>query len=474
MCLKELRRRSQEEYDGDDEAACNALQPWFTEKTNSPCSCLCSLQHRASLIAFQMMSMPQILWTDRKRWTELLYKGNKICLEELQGMFAAQEESIVMQWESKILCGISICTCYSNLADDLSNHAVGYSFLTDKRNNCFQDRDALTTAFAKNVDVMKWFGVMRDGRMIWNREGLMNWLDEYAEFQGQLLLWCEMLSRAPGRGMELMPMTFCNTKHHSQCNLVIMGKHVALLQLYHKLGAMTGQDKLIPHALDAVMGDLMVQSLPLACPFAELAAHVCYPDQSDIKKLYQTQLFVNKDRPFTMDNISLSMSRLSLPHVSFKIMVNPWRHISIAFKRKLGQFAKELLELDKNNTVDALQAGHTRATENQVYSLSPDAMGGAAEDLLPLFLEVSKQWQKILHTVPGGLGLPYSKARTSEFRHLVRPERSEEIPKDDIMNAVLVKLEEKMRGLEDGLAKKLVNALMPAIHEAVQSTIKTV
>jgi len=103
----------------------------------------------------------------------------------------------------------------------------------------------------------------------------------------------------------------------------------------------------------------MIQSLALAHPFAELATHICYPNQSNVEKLYQTQLFVNKDCLFTTDNISLSMSHLSLPHVSFKITVNPWRHISIAFKCKLGQFAEELLELDENDTVDALQAGHT-------------------------------------------------------------------------------------------------------------------
>ena len=358
-CLKELKKRSEEEYNGDDEHACDALQPWFTEKTNSPFSRIRSLQHRASSIAFQTMSPPHIVWTDRKHWKELLYKGNKIGLKELRSMFATQEESIIELWENKILCGIGMRACYTDLADDLSNHAVGYSFLTDERNNCFRNRDALAEAFSKNAKVMEWFGAMRDGRMVWNRAGLMNWLEDYAKFQEQLLLRCEMLSGAPGRGTELTPMTFCNTKHRLQRNLVIMGKHVTLLRLYHKSGAMTGRDKLIPHALDAVTGDLMIQSLALARPFAELAVHICYPDQSEVKWLYQTQLFVNKDRLFTTDNISLSMSRLSLPHILFKITVNPWRHISIAFKRKLGQFAEDLLELDESDTVDSLQAGHT-------------------------------------------------------------------------------------------------------------------
>jgi len=92
----------------------------------------------------------------------------------------------------------------------------------------------------------------------------MQWLRDYTVFQLHLLMHCEMLSGAPGQGTELTPMTFCNTQHRSQRNLVILGHHITILQRYSKAGAITGQDKLIPHALDAITGDLMIQSLALA------------------------------------------------------------------------------------------------------------------------------------------------------------------------------------------------------------------
>ncbi|KAG1832560.1 hypothetical protein DFJ58DRAFT_736345 [Suillus subalutaceus] len=95
------------------------------------------------------------------------------------------------------------------------------------------------------------------------------------------------------------------------------------------------------------------KDLALTRPFAEVAAYICYPDKPSIKDLE------------------------SVEKIGFPLGVNSWRHISTAFKRKL----------------EALQAGHSRATENRIYGLSPDALASGAEDLLPLFLQASNNWQ---------------------------------------------------------------------------------
>ncbi|KAI6139458.1 hypothetical protein BKA82DRAFT_36655 [Pisolithus tinctorius] len=323
VCLKELRQQSESRFNGVEELACDELQPWFTEHTNSPFSRIRALQHRASSLAFQTMSLPRIWWTDNKQWTELLYKGHRVHLKDLHTMFAASATSIAGLWEHKVLRGIKIRVSYASLADDLGNHDVGYSFLTDRRNTCFADRDALSNKFINDPSLAGHFGVWRDGRMIWDKGALQQWLNDYAEFQGELLLCCETLSGAPGRGTELTPLTFCNTRERTQRNVVILGQHVALLRCYHKSAAMTGQEKLIPHALDALTADLVIQSLALARPFAELAAYLCYPHRPEVLQHYQSQLFVNHERLFTTDNISNCMAKLSLQHLPLKLTVNP-------------------------------------------------------------------------------------------------------------------------------------------------------
>jgi hypothetical protein len=111
-CLKQLKILSAELYDGNDEAACDALQPWFTEKTNSPFSGLRSLQRRASSIAYKTMSLPRVWWVDRKRWMEMLYRGEKVRIDDLREIFASMETKLVDLWENKILGGVNIRVCY--------------------------------------------------------------------------------------------------------------------------------------------------------------------------------------------------------------------------------------------------------------------------------------------------------------------------------------------------------------------------
>jgi len=507
-CLKEMKVQS---INGNDEAALNLLQPWFTEKTNSTFSRIRSLQHRATSIAYGTMSLPRIWWVDRKQWQEMLYKGEKVHIDCLRRMFSSMENKLVDIWEKKVLAGISIRICYQDLKDDNTNHDVGYSFLLDRRNACFADRNRFLKAIIDNQEVFGKFTVFRNGQLIWNRGALLQWLRDYAEFQKLILSRCEMLSGSPGRGTELTAMTYRNTKvrlsllwwmrvrmNHeqtrSQRNLVMLGKHLTMLRIYHKSGALSGLDKLIPHSIDGVTADLMIQDLALTRPFAEIAAYVCYPDKPEIKEMYQTNLFVNNTRLFDTEQLSATMSRESIAELGFGLQVNSWRHISTAFKRKLGRFAEELLEEDGQDTVEALQAGHTRSTENRIYGLSPDALAGAPEDLLPLFLQASTNWQLLMRTVPGGLGLPYAHASAHNFKKLAESGKlgidieTEQAPvaqlpspaevsllTEAMANRIADKLEDTLvKGLEERLVKRVADALTPALEAIIKNAIKEV
>ena len=270
-----------------------------------------------------------------------------------------------------------------------------------------------------------------------------------------------------------------------------------MLRTYHKSGALSGLDKLIPHSIDGVTADLMIQDLALTRPFAEIAAYICYPDKPEIKEMYRTHLFVNDMRLFDTDQLSATMSRESTGALGFGLKVNSWRHISIAFKRKLGRFAEELLEEDGQDTVEALQAGHSRATENRIYGLSPDALAGAPEDLLPLFLQASSSWQLLMHTVPGGLGLSYRHASGSCFKELavsgrlgldvqkdhlasapdvppaaVRTTAEVTLSTEAMANRIVAKLEGKIvDGLEDRIVKRVVEAIVPALERMIKERI---
>ena len=88
-----------------------------------------------------------------------------------------------------------------------------------------------------------------------------------------------MLSGAPSRGMELTAMIYHNTQARTTQNLMVFGHHVMLLCQYSETSSLTSQDKLIPHGLDAVTSNILIQDLAIAPPLAQIAARICFEDQ---------------------------------------------------------------------------------------------------------------------------------------------------------------------------------------------------
>ncbi|KAG6884601.1 hypothetical protein C0992_006044, partial [Termitomyces sp. T32_za158] len=447
---------------------CTGLSSWFTEKYDSTFNSLRSLQHRATAVAQATMSLPTVWWLDRIHYRTLAYKGDRIEFDDIKKMFVKLENDIIQVFENKVLCGQPLHVTYGMIADDLSNSDVGYSFVSDPRNTSFTNSNQLMRAIletpALNARFIASYGL--DGKPLWNIIAFRNWLHDYAQFHGLLLLRAEMLGGSPARGTELTAMTYKNIPTSSHRNLVAFGKHIAMLVTYHKGTAMSGFEKLIPHSLDAVTSDLIVQDLVIARPFAQLAALIAHSKQPQVWNLYCNHLFVNEDQLFETSDISRLMHLLAAETFYANLTLQSWRQISIAFRCKTCKALEDLIENDEGDTIEAMQATHSRRTENRVYGLSPDALSGVAEDVLPLYLDASTQWQIATGAVPGGLALPYSQARSEHFNHLVEsglitvPPSKQDLPTlpvDQIVSA---------------LVPSVIQALQPAIANAIDHTVR--
>lgn len=390
-------------YDGQLDVACTSLQPWFTDKHYSTFSLLCSLQQRASSIVYATPGLPQIWWMDRDQWSELLFKGDRIRLEDIRLMFTHLENDVVSSWEEKVLLGLKLRVDYTGIHEDLTNKTVGYCFLDDPRNASLKCRSRLLRAIVEDPVLGPRFCERLGDHVEWNLLALREWLLDYARFLRLQLMRCEMLSGGPPRGTELAAMTYRSMASRRQRNLVNLGKHVTLIRTYLKSGALSGVDKLLPHSLDAVTSDLMLQDLLLARPFAEFAVSLCFPTHPEILEMYRYHIFVDGDRLFTTDILSNVMSNYSVRYIGARLTVRSWRHLNVAWRRKLCPAASELYDgaAENMDTVEALQLGHSRSTENRIYGLSADTIDGLAEDILPLFLDVSTHWQMQCHIVPG-------------------------------------------------------------------------
>jgi hypothetical protein len=350
------------------------------------------------------MGLGRVLWVDRTTWSSLLYEGTGISLDQMINVNCAIEDTLINTWETKVLLGLNVRVEYGKIVENLSNTTVGYSFLTDPRNEALQKKDRLLVAILENAAQSSKFVQINPhtGALTWNKSTLRTWLLDYSDFQKLSLARCEMLAGGPGRSTEFTGMRQHNTEDRNTRNIHILDNYVAVVRQYHKSSQLSGHDTFIPHALDGVMSDLIIQDLTLAKPFAQFAAHLCFPQQPEIRELYRDYLFVNNTQLFTVESITEVMKAYTLPELGISLGIRDWRHVAIAFKRKLCSEVMELYDGGySEDSIHVRQAGHTRALEDRFYGLSPDASLGVAEDLLPLFMSGSTKWQVLHKAVPG-------------------------------------------------------------------------
>ncbi|KAJ3764584.1 hypothetical protein FB446DRAFT_710215, partial [Lentinula raphanica] len=269
------------------------LAPFFTEKLDSTFNSLQTLQHFATANAYSQMSMPRIVWTDRLHYREMLYMGDAIKFDMLCKVFTHLENECIKLWENDLMLHTGLCTNWTthDIADNLVDHTPHYSAFNDVRNkHYFGNRNQLAVAILSNPTLRERFTTGVDattGYPTWNQLELRKYLMRYREFHALLALRWMMLGGSPMRGTEVVSFIFCNTTTRTR-NIAFIGSHLAAITMYHKSGALTHRDKLLPHAGDAVTSDLTIQDLTLARPFAQLAAFICYPNDKRIMDAYSS------------------------------------------------------------------------------------------------------------------------------------------------------------------------------------------
>ncbi|KDR73827.1 hypothetical protein GALMADRAFT_212084 [Galerina marginata CBS 339.88] len=476
--LERIHAEKKEKYEFGPGVAAN--HPWFIEKVESTFNDLCALQHLASSIAYATAGLPRVWWLDRKTYKSMLFGGDTLHFHEIQAMISALEDKVKTAWETKVLLGSNLGVQYDMIRDSLANKRPGYSFTTDIRNTSFAYPEQLALAIMQNDLLKQRFVNHHDRKFIsWNTVALRLWLVDYADFTLHHLILIHLTAGASSRVTEITAMLLCNTVQYPTRNLVAFGRHIALLVTYLKTSAITGLDKLIPHSLSAFTSDLLIQDLAIARPFARFVASICFPDRPDVLELYNTHLFVNVNKLFNTTDVTETLKKVSAPHLAFQLTVSSWRHISIAWRRVLSPRLPEIIDNSEKDTAEAQQSGHNRGIENKLYGLSSDSLSGAAEDVLPFYLEASTDWQIVCDIVPGGLGIPYRSALMSQFHTLLEQGKITRPPKSEAEGIQMV-VERKLAALEDKLDGKLNQILMhlrglsaPAFTSTSSTTIST-
>ncbi|KAF8181976.1 hypothetical protein K438DRAFT_1975921 [Mycena galopus ATCC 62051] len=345
--------------------AYNRVSEFVIEKDITTYATLWSLQHYVTTLSMQTLSMPKIWWLDRETWQEMLYKGHKITLLQLQEVFTNLEAEITSMWEDMVLLGLDLNVEWSEIADDLTEKRAGYSFLEDERNPFHAFKDAFAKALDADLETRKKFTTAASNYTELDLIKCREWLFRLAKLEGLVMLIIDMLARA-----------------------------IALF--YDKTSNITQSDRLIPHSISAVAADILIQIHTIA----RLGQSKVWPRDPNVSRAYGEMLFMDVGQMFTSDKLTHLMATKTGHVLGWEVTIASWRHINIAWRRKLCGGSAELLDQEAMSTVNALQGGHSSI-------LKTWSMGSSGE------------WQKLLQMVPGGLGLNYKAACCSKFRALV-------------------------------------------------------
>jgi hypothetical protein len=147
-------------------------------------------------------------------------------------------------------------TTYSSLSQGM------YSFLDDEKNPFHrQMKEFAKQALDKHLTKV----LPGSSSKVLDIMACKKWLIDLAELESLLMVSVEMKGGAPARGTELTSMLVRNTAQRLR-NTMALGKYLSIVRQYDKTTNLTQGDKLIPHAIDAVSADIIIQLHTFARP----------------------------------------------------------------------------------------------------------------------------------------------------------------------------------------------------------------
>ncbi|KAJ6573772.1 hypothetical protein DFH09DRAFT_1078745 [Mycena vulgaris] len=178
--------------------AYDVVREFIIENQLATFNLLCSLQHYTTTLAYQTMSLPHVWWTDHENWSEILYKGNWITLDQLGQIFDLLESRIIELLETKVLLNLRIHAPYGTIADTLTKTKPGYSFIDDPRNPFIAFKSKLLEGILADPKLRAKF-VTQDGNGVeqLNIECCWSWMASVAKLDGLSMVDTKFKSGSP-------------------------------------------------------------------------------------------------------------------------------------------------------------------------------------------------------------------------------------------------------------------------------------
>lgn len=323
---------------------------------------------------------------------------------------------------------------WSNMADNVTEQQLGWSFLKDSRNRFEIDGIDGRKWLARRVVEEEELGFVRRGgqgdqSVPWEKETIQQYQRNMEGFQEKLLILTHLVGGQAARAPEIIGIRHRNTTNGGVRNIFVDQGLVMFVTAYHKGYEFSERTKLIQRFLPREVGELMVYYLWLVVPFwetiqvvvdrvVELSAFVWgdaktgeedeEQGQEGEEDRGEDQGLCRPPRRWTSERMRRIMQRESTKWIGETLNISAWRQIAIAIARR---FLRENFSVDEDqhggdedfdednhggDSVWDLQAGHGTRIAGLIYARLLSEGRFETKSQRERFRQVSQEWHQFL------------------------------------------------------------------------------
>ncbi|KAF6806228.1 hypothetical protein CMUS01_14418, partial [Colletotrichum musicola] len=336
---------------------------------------------------------------------------------------------------------------WSSIEDDHSETKVGYSFLSDDRNEWVGKADGwVFRRLTDCAEARRRWGLegSRGGASPFDERAVRDYGHTFEQLRERLWMLLHMLGGQPGRATEIGGLRMVNTANGGVRNIFSHDKMMCFVTAYHKGYRTTGQAKVVHRYLPREVGELLVWYMWLVLPFWQEVQGISrqvgrysaflWADetvQGDVagadkpgtvtveeagegadgastadEEAATGEWTWRDERVWTTDKARRIMQRHSTRLLGSRLNVSMWRHVAIAIANRylneaFGRQAEDGLadENDDDELEDSpwdLQAGHGTRLAGMIYARELMQFGSGLAAKRQKFRKVSRQWHRFL------------------------------------------------------------------------------
>ena len=345
--------------------------------------------------------MPRITWNDNMG-EEMVFDGYLITTTSFRVMYQKILSDTRKMLLDKVLLRLELPDLHhDHIHDDLNNTEPGYSFISEKRNKFYNQRNFLITAmledgrhkdrFCNHQHTNEFSGVS------WKIAAVIEWMKICENCISNLFALAHYGSGQPARGTELATFAPENTTIQRRSVYAYRG-FINLVAMYNKTQARSQRPRVIGRSLPPEVGELFIYWLALVVPTLDMI-WTCLKTERTTQDpaRFRNRLFTGLTGNFNTDDFSAILSSFSGESVvdlgmARAMGISDTRHYLIAIMRKhcRGIRDRNFIEEYFNE-----QSGHGGdAAEN--YAVTTSSILNVSDDHLDKFVEISRLQHKLL------------------------------------------------------------------------------